>query len=576
MNVIILSLPIPEIYDKYERGNHQLFCEYLQSLIKIKGINDINIIKLKRDIIDRYNNKKIVEEILKLKPDVVCFSSYLWNIDRNIKIAKELKNSDIITITGGPDIQIDNDYIFKENNVFDYYVIGEGELTLLEILLNIKKNKTITKINYGKEIDFNEYLEEYFNITDQYTFDKLLYIEIERGCKFKCNYCAYGKSRESIKKIDLEIFKKALKNFWNNKNIEEIYLLSPTINHNKDFFKNIMKDLIYFKNKYNNNIKIFGELRPEFITKEDIILLKEGGFKSLEIGIQSFDSNVINTTGRKKIKFSFEELTKLLLQNDIELIIDFIIGLPQDNLSNILKTIELLDKNNLLQYCNFYRLQLLPGTILKKIFENRGFEYQKEPPYFVINTEKLLYNEMFELYIFLEKEKNFSYYEDFIIKNKEQFFIIKNEKDLNTFLNNNYYYHSGSLIFINNFDFDKIYEFFNYFFKKNSEVFHTCYIYSKNKIDKKKIDTLKNIFSLYKNYYDKYNEITNFLNEPLSKRITILVDYSVNLHYLHSLYSDYNIDFIIFDKSEIAYIKNIALDFDMNIFELKDDMLTLI
>ena len=138
IKIILLSLPIPEFYNYYQKGNHQLFKDYFKSYIEILKqynnsknfdlkniINNIEIIDIPRTIIDNFNNNSLIKTILSLGPDIVGLSSYLWNTERNISISKELKKYGIITIAGGPDIQNDNNYIFKEN-AFDYYIIGEG------------------------------------------------------------------------------------------------------------------------------------------------------------------------------------------------------------------------------------------------------------------------------------------------------------------------------------------------------------------------------------------------------------------------------------------------------------------
>ena len=218
---------------------------------------------------------------------------------------------------------------------------------------------------------------------------------------------------------------------------------------------------------------------------------------------------------------------------------------------------------------------ILHSTELKRIFNNNGFKYQKEPPYFVINTDNLCFNNISDIYLYLEQNKDYSYNEDFIIKEKEQFFVINNQNDMDYFIQNNYFYHSGSLIFLDNFDFEKIYKLFDNFFYKNPEIFHHCYIYSRKKISKKDITRLKKLFYSYPNYYDRYNEATNFLKDPLSKRLTILVDSSFDNEYIDSLYDDFTIDFIIFNENQLKDIVDIAITFDMNIFEFKENMLYL-
>ncbi|OHD09612.1 MAG: hypothetical protein A2086_14225 [Spirochaetes bacterium GWD1_27_9] len=558
MKVLILNLPLPEFYQKYQKGNHQLFAEYIESLILTQQIKDIQIIKLSRDIIDRLNNRSIISEIMSYKPDIVCFSSYLWNIDRNIQIASVLKTFGITTITGGPEIQFDNKELL-DNRSFDIFVVGEGENIFLQILIKAKNNIESLKeqrvfVN-NCPINFNDFIVEYSTLSNQYSFDKLAYIEIERGCPFKCKFCAYGKSRTAITEIDFDKFTKVFDTFL-TKNVTEFYLLSPTLNRNKANFR---KYLEYIKKTKNNELKIFGELRIELLDDFDINLLKESGFNCIEFGVQTLKEENLTNLNRKSKNSSFKEFSYKLLEAGITPIIDFIVGFPDESYLDLTKTIDYLDEANLLNYCNFYHLQLLHSTDLKEEFINNNYIFQKKSPYFAIKTNKMNFNDIKNVYLYLDKEKDFSYIEEFYFENKEEFYIIKNNDDLQILLETPYY-KSCSLILIDNFSYQEILTFFNQFFIKNPEIFHISYIYSTKKIDFSFLQSLNDIFASYKNFYDLYRESINYFSSfSFSKVLNILVKPNIPKKYFETLLDNYSIDFVFFSNEKEIFKKQINL-----------------
>jgi len=230
MKIILITLPVGDFYLNFQRGNHQIFNDLFKSYIYAKNIKGIEIIELPRYIIDNYNNKALLNEILKLKPDVVGLSSYLWNISRNLSIAKELKQHNIVTILGGPEVTKDNDFIFNNSIYFDYLIEGEGEYKLLYLLEQLK-NKSNKKYELKNNILnlqteffmlYDKIIENYIDITDDYKNDGLFYFETERGCPFNCSYCAYSKFKNKILTIKKENFKKYLNKIFLKNGIKEI------------------------------------------------------------------------------------------------------------------------------------------------------------------------------------------------------------------------------------------------------------------------------------------------------------------------------------------------------------------
>ena len=68
--------------------------------------------------------------------DIVLFSTYVWNLNISLAIAKELKRlkSDIPIIFGGPSVPDKAEEFLNENKFIDIASHGEGERTINAIL----------------------------------------------------------------------------------------------------------------------------------------------------------------------------------------------------------------------------------------------------------------------------------------------------------------------------------------------------------------------------------------------------------------------------------------------------------
>ena len=77
------------------------------------------------------------------KPDIVGMSCYLWNVERSLFLAKQIKHQlpACTVVLGGPEITPDNGFLLQRGE-FDIGVVGEGEEVwkqLLQSFPNISK-----------------------------------------------------------------------------------------------------------------------------------------------------------------------------------------------------------------------------------------------------------------------------------------------------------------------------------------------------------------------------------------------------------------------------------------------------
>src|SRR5205823_1484705 len=86
-------------------------------------------------------DRALVAAIAERDPWLVGFTCYVWNIERTLWIARELKRlrPEVRIVLGGPEITPDNAWVLDTPD-YDFAVIGEGEQTFADLLLGLLKN----------------------------------------------------------------------------------------------------------------------------------------------------------------------------------------------------------------------------------------------------------------------------------------------------------------------------------------------------------------------------------------------------------------------------------------------------
>ncbi len=134
--VLFAQLPIPPAGPTPIVGNVPLAAGYMILYARNRGLDEyFDLQILPNSVVDQASDSAIVQEILAAQPWMVGFTCYLWNIDRTLWIAKQVKqaNPETLIVLGGPEITGDNAWVL-DGSVIDYAVIGEGEQTFTDLL----------------------------------------------------------------------------------------------------------------------------------------------------------------------------------------------------------------------------------------------------------------------------------------------------------------------------------------------------------------------------------------------------------------------------------------------------------
>lgn len=372
-------------------------------------------------------------EIANKKPDVVAFSCYIWNIENILKICGILKeiNKDITIILGGPEASYDPKNILQLNEYIDFIIFGEGEETFKELLEYLSgKGKDLKSIKglafrLGEEIIVNEERPLITNLdTIPFPYDleipsKIVYYEASRGCPFSCKYCL-SSTIKGVRFFSLERIKRDLKYLIDN-DVKLVKFVDRTFNANKRMAIEIWEFLI----QNSKGTKFHFEIAADLLDEDCFEVLKRApkDLFQFEMGVQTTNETVLKNINRimdfEKVK---NNVKRVMSMGNIHCHLDLIVGLPGEDLNSFRKSFEdVMDiKPDVLQI-GF--LKVLKGSPISFEAEKYGIKYSPYPPYQVLKTKDLSFQEVVFLIKFEEVFETF--YNSHIYDNTIRYFLNK-------------------------------------------------------------------------------------------------------------------------------------------------------
>ena len=353
--------------------------------------------------------ERILEEILSSKPDLVAFSCYIWNIEYVKTVASLIKlvNSKIEILYGGPEVSYNSEAFLKEN-VGDYIIEGEGEITYKEFIEwkldfdnnNENKNniqnilglfyRNCDKIGYNGRRSLMDINQVIFPYNDEDLTNKIVYYEASRGCPFNCKYCL-SSTTHGVRFLKASRVKKELK-FLIDKKVRLIKFVDRTFNCNSKFAIDIWNFLI----KVDTETTFHFEISADLLSKEELDILSRApkGRFQFEVGVQTTNPLVLSNINRfvnfSDIKEKVEELERI---KNIKQHLDLIAGLPGENYESFKKSFNNLSNINQ-QDIKRGVVKLQRGSDMRNEAIQWGMVYAPYPPYEILKTRDISYEEL--------------------------------------------------------------------------------------------------------------------------------------------------------------------------------------
>lgn len=352
---------------------------------------------------------EILADIYRKKPDVIAFSCYIWNITIVRQLVRELKKvmRHIKIWLGGPEVSYDGEALLEEMPEIDGVMLGEGEQTFTELcacyagerelsgvagILYRDKNQTVVKTG---ERELTELTAIPFLYSDMDEFsNRIIYYESSRGCPFQCSYCLSSIDK-TVRLRELSAVFKELQFFLDN-HVSQVKFVDRTFNCNKKHALAIWKYLL----EHDNGVTNFHfEVAADLLDEEELAVLNafRPGAVQLEIGVQTTNPDSIREIDRTmNVERLTEVVAKIRSGKNIHLHLDLIAGLPYEGIVSFAKSFNdvYAMKPEQLQL-GF--LKVLKGSKIYRDAEKYGIAYTSTPPYEVLYTNWLSYEDVLTL-----------------------------------------------------------------------------------------------------------------------------------------------------------------------------------
>lgn len=320
-----------------------------------------------------YTQKNTIDLIVKEQPDYVALTAVTLTIKEAAEIAKEVKSvlPDVVTIIGGPHLTAMPVETMTHYPSFDFGVIGEGEITLLELLDTLDAgNVELTSVNGiifrdSGNIVINPPRERIKNLDDLPLPDWSLLpnlvttysppphvVEVfpsigfnsSRGCPGKCIFCSNSVFGSTLSHLSAERLFDIISQLHQEYGVREIWF-------GEDNFLVFKKRLYEFC-----NLVIENKLPVTFVcsgridnikSKDELELMKKAGFRQIWYGIESGDQRILDILQKE---ITLEDIHRVVRWTD-EAGIDpcgyFIFGSPGETEESLKKTLDLALELNL-------------------------------------------------------------------------------------------------------------------------------------------------------------------------------------------------------------------------------------
>lgn len=353
----------------------------------------------------------ILEQIYKAKPDVLCFSCYIWNMDYVEELITEYHKlcPEVPIWVGGPEVSYEVETFLAEHPQVTGVMIGEGERTFQQLCkYYVNQTGSLEEIrgiafrdqDSGKTI-FTP-VQEPMNMSDiPFCYDhienfenRIIYYESSRGCPFNCSYCLSSIDKK-LRFRDIELVKKELA-FFIEKKVPQVKFVDRTFNCRHDHAMEIWR----FVKEHDNGITNFHfEISADLLNEEELALIHDmrPGLIQLEIGVQSTNEITIREIHRTmKLELLKDIVRKIQGGENIHEHLDLIAGLPYEDYATFAKSFDEIYalKPNQLQL-GF--LKVLKGSYMYEHAAEYEIVYHEKTPYEVMKTKWLSFDDVLKI-----------------------------------------------------------------------------------------------------------------------------------------------------------------------------------
>lgn len=333
-----------------------------------------------KDVYKQSESKKVLSEIVEKR----------YSIERKqaVKEEKDIEDKDFAGEDNVyPTNYIDMSKLQKLQGIAVRDFSGKAALGNAES--NIENKTKIINTGFATLMDMDTipFVYEDFHLFEH----KILYYETSRGCPFCCSYCLSSVDK-TVRFRSLPIVKKELDAFLEAK-VPQVKFVDRTFNCNRQRAIDIWSYLV----EHDNGITNFHfEISSDLLGEEELELFAKmrPGLIQLEIGVQSTNGETVDAIHRHMdLDKLFHYVDRVHALGNIHQHLDLIAGLPYENYERFGVSFDDLYAHEPDQLQLGF-LKVLKGTVMEEEVKKYNILYRNQPPYEVLGTKWLSYDEI--------------------------------------------------------------------------------------------------------------------------------------------------------------------------------------
>jgi radical SAM superfamily enzyme YgiQ (UPF0313 family) len=335
---------------------------YLLANMARHGGADLRALTVLREFTIARPAQEIANELLALKPQVIGFGVYIWNVTQTCEVVRLLKAArpDIKIVLGGPEVshEVEQQAIVQ---LADHVITGWGDVSFPKLCRALLHGpQPLMKVIAGEQPPLDEIVLPYAEYSEADLAHRLLYVEASRGCPFKCEFCLSSLDKTAWA-FDLDNFLAELDGLY-QRGARNFKFVDRTFNLKIDaslrilqFFLDRLSDGPFFAGPPSAKLASSGggegpeatsagaglfvhfEVIPDHLPErlKAMIARFPPGVLQFEVGIQSFNVEVQQRISRRQDNDQTEaNLRWLVASSHAHLHTDLIFGLPGETLES--------------------------------------------------------------------------------------------------------------------------------------------------------------------------------------------------------------------------------------------------
>lgn len=377
----------------------------------------------------------IAASIYEKRPDVIAISCYIWNwrmVQDLIRILGAIL-PEVPLWLGGPEVSFHTEQVLEQFPQLTGVMVGEGEVTFSQLLAHYRavfaerglavgaavcagpeqaagaplsdapaalaqisgivyrdaKTGSICRTAARELTDISELPFYYEDMAD--FANRIVYYESSRGCPYRCSYCLSSIDKK-VRLRNLELVKKELQ-FFLDKKVPQVKFIDRTFNidhtHALEIWRYIME--------HDNGVTNFHfEVAAGILKEEELCLLSQmrPGLVQLEIGVQTTNEKTLEAIRRREDLNRLKEVVaRLKAGRNIHIHLDLIAGLPYEDLESFRHSFDDVYRMEPSQLQLGF-LKVLKGAHMEETAAEYGIGYQQAPPYEVLYTRWISYEDL--------------------------------------------------------------------------------------------------------------------------------------------------------------------------------------